>query len=155
MIHAVFYTVLPCPEALFCLIVRHNTERRRKSRNPKPPTTGSLGFLFFRFIFFICIQSFDFILRRLHTQPVLKGLSGNADHVADANSLEETGVCQLIGRRAADAENGCNVIYGVSSVLGRPFFIRCVHNDLLFSIVILTKPAGFSIGKLALSNSPC
>ena len=38
----------------------------------------------------------------LHLQPILKGLPGDADHIADANRLERSGVDELIGRSAAD-----------------------------------------------------
>lgn len=63
------------------------------------------------------------LINVLHLQPILKGLSGDADHVADADRLEQPGVCELIGRSAADTENGCDVIHGVCSALGRPFFV--------------------------------
>ena len=32
-------------------------------------------------------------------QPILKGLPGDADHVADADRLERSGVGELIGRK--------------------------------------------------------
>lgn len=70
----------------------------------------------------IIIQNLNF----LHLQPILKGLSGDADHVADADRLERSGVGELIGRSAADTENGCDVIHGVCSALGRSFFVGCV-----------------------------
>lgn len=63
-----------------------------------------------------------FLLDFLHLQPILKGLSGDADHVTDADRLERSGV----GRSATDTENGCDVIHGVCSALGRSFFVRCV-----------------------------
>ena len=59
----------------------------------------------------------------LHLQPLLKGLPGDADHVADADRLERSGVGELIGRGAADTENSCDVIHGVCSALGRSFFV--------------------------------
>lgn len=31
-----------------------------------------------------------------------------------------------LGRSAADTENGCDVIHGVCSALGRSFFVGCV-----------------------------
>ena len=62
-----------------------------------------------------------FLLDFFHLQPILKGLPGDADHVADADRLEQSGVGELIGRSAADTENGCDVIHGVCSALGRPF----------------------------------
>lgn len=63
----------------------------------------------------------------LYLQPILKGLSGDADHVADADCLKGSGVGQFIGRSAVDtAENGCDVIHGVCSALGRSFFVGCV-----------------------------
>ena len=65
-------------------------------------------------------------LRLLHSQPILKGLPGDADHVADADRLEQSGVGEFIGRSAADTENGCDVIHGVCSALGRSFFVGCV-----------------------------
>ena len=58
-----------------------------------------------------------------HPQPILKGLPGDADHVADADRLERSGVCEFIGRSAANTENGCDVIHCVCSALGRPFFV--------------------------------
>ena len=66
---------------------------------------------------------FRFVVQPLRLQPILKGLSGDADHVADADRLEQSGVGKFIGRSAADTENGCNVIHGVCSALGRPFFV--------------------------------
>lgn len=62
----------------------------------------------------------------LHLQPILKGLPGDADHVADADRLKQSGVGEFIGRSAADTENGCDVIHGVCSALGRSFFVGCV-----------------------------
>lgn len=35
-------------------------------------------------------------------QPIRKGLSEDADHVADTDRLEQSGICELIGRAAAD-----------------------------------------------------
>lgn len=64
-----------------------------------------------------------FLLDFLHLQPILKGLPGDADHVADADYLERSGVGEFIGRSTADTENGCDVIHGVCSALGRPFFV--------------------------------
>ena len=59
----------------------------------------------------------------LHLQPILKGLPGDADHVADADRLEQSGVGEFIGRSSADTENGCDVIHGVCPALRRPFFV--------------------------------
>ena len=56
-------------------------------------------------------------------RPALKGLPGNADHVADADRLEQSGVGEFIGRSAADTKNGCDVIHGVCSALRRSFFV--------------------------------
>ena len=66
---------------------------------------------------------FSFVVQSLRLQPILKGLSGDADHVADADRLEQSGVGEFIGRGAADTENGCDVIHGVCSALGRSFFV--------------------------------
>ena len=71
-------------------------------------------------------QLFRFVVQPLHLQPILKGLPGDADHVADADCLEQSGVGEFIGRSAADTENGCDVIHGVCSALGRTFFVGCV-----------------------------
>lgn len=71
-----------------------------------------------------CLIGLFFLL--LHLQPVLKGLSGDANHVADADRLECSGVGELIGCSAADTENGCDVIHGVCSALERSFFVGCV-----------------------------
>ena len=65
----------------------------------------------------------SFLLEPLLLQPILKGLPGDTDHVADADRLERSGVGELIGRSAADTENGCNVTHGVCSALGRSFFV--------------------------------
>ena len=46
---------------------------------------------------------------------ILKGLSGDTDHVADADFLEQSKVGEFIGRSATDTENGCDVIHGVCS----------------------------------------
>ena len=69
------------------------------------------------------IYLFLFYFNIFHFQPILKGLPGDADHVADADRLEQSGVGEFIGRGAADTENGCDVIHGVCSALGRPFFV--------------------------------
>ena len=61
------------------------------------------------------------IVYPFHLQPILKGLPGDADHVADTDRLEQSRVGEFIGRSAADTENGCDVIHGVCSALGRPF----------------------------------
>ena len=63
------------------------------------------------------------VAQPLHLQPILKGLPGDANHVADADRLECSGVGEFIGRSAADTENGCDVIHGVCPALGRPFFV--------------------------------
>lgn len=71
-----------------------------------------------------CLIGLFFLL--LHLQPILKGLPGDADHVADADRLERSGVCELIGRSTADTENSCDVIHSVCSASGRSFFVGCV-----------------------------
>ena len=63
------------------------------------------------------------VVQPLRLQPVLKGLPGDADHVADADRLEQSGVGELIGRSAADTENDRDVIHSVCPALGRPFFV--------------------------------
>ena len=63
------------------------------------------------------------IVYPFHLQPILKGLSEDADHVADTDRLERSGVGEFIGRSTADTENGCDVIHGVCSALWRPFFV--------------------------------
>ena len=68
-----------------------------------------------------CLIGLFFLL--LHLQPVLKGLPGDADHVTDADRLEQSGVGEFIGRGAANTENDCDVIHGVCPALGRPFFV--------------------------------
>ena len=75
---------------------------------------------------------FSFFVQPLRLQPIFKGLPGNADHVADADRLEQSGVCEFIGRSAADTENGCDVIHGVCSALGRSFFVGCVVVSSIF-----------------------
>lgn len=75
-----------------------------------------------------------FVIQSFHLQPILKGLPGDADHVADADRLEQSGVGELIGRSAADTENGCDVIHGVCPALGRPFFIGRVGAHRLTSL---------------------
>ena len=67
-----------------------------------------------------------FVVQPLRLQPIRKGLPGDANHVADADRLERSGVGELIGRSAADTENGCDVIHGVCSALGRSLFVGCV-----------------------------
>lgn len=71
------------------------------------------------------IFSLRFLVQSFHLQPILKGLSGDADHVANADRLEQSGVGEFIGRAAADTENGCDVIHGVCPALGRPFSVGC------------------------------
>ena len=72
------------------------------------------------------IFSLHFLAQSFQLQPILKGLPGDADHVADADRLERSGVGEFIGRSAADTENGCDVIHGVCSALGRSFFVGCI-----------------------------
>ena len=48
---------------------------------------------------------FHLVVQTLCLQPILKGLPGDADYVADADCLEQSGVDEFIGRSAADAEN--------------------------------------------------
>lgn len=64
-------------------------------------------------------------MQNLHLQPIFKELPGDADHVADADRFEQSGVGEFIGRGAADTENGRDVIHGVYSALGRAFFVGC------------------------------
>lgn len=66
---------------------------------------------------------FRFVVQPLRLQPILKGLPGDADHVADADRLEQSGVGEFIGRGAADPENDRDVIHSVCPALGRPFFV--------------------------------
>ena len=47
------------------------------------------------------------------------------DHITNADRLKQSGIRKSIGRGAADTEDGCDVIHGVCSVLGRPFFVGC------------------------------
>ena len=84
-------------------------------------------------------QLFYFVVQPLCLQPILKGLSGDADHVADADRLERSGVGELIGRSAADTENGCDVIHGVCSALRRPFFVGA-HKTISLANSILKWP---------------
>ena len=73
------------------------------------------------------------IVQPLRLQPVLKGLPGDADR------LECSGVGELIGRGAADTENGCDVIHGVCPALGHPFFVGA-HKMILPANSILKWP---------------
>ena len=84
-------------------------------------------------------QLFRFVVQPLRLQPILKGLSGDADHVADADCLEQSGVGEFIGGGAADTENGCNVTHGVCSALGRSFFVGA-HKMILPANSILKWP---------------
>ena len=84
-------------------------------------------------------QLFYFVVQPLRLQPILKGLPGDADHVADADRLEQSGVGELIGRSAADTENGCDVIHGVCPALGCPFFVGA-HKMILPANSILKWP---------------
>lgn len=81
----------------------------------------------------------SFVVQPLRLQPLLKGLPGDADHVADADCFEQSGVSEFIGRGAADTENGCDVIHGVCSALGRPFFVGA-HKMILPANSILKWP---------------
>ena len=84
-----------------------------------------------------CLIGLFFLL--LHLQPVLKGLPGDADHVTDADRLEQSGVGEFIGRGAANTENDCDVIHGVCPALGRPFFVGA-HKMILPANSILKWP---------------
>ena len=79
------------------------------------------------------------VVQPLRFQPILKRLPGDADHVADTDCLEQSGVGEFIGRSAADTENGCDVIHGVCSALGRPFFVGA-HKMILPANSILKWP---------------
>lgn len=81
-----------------------------------------------------CNSLLHFVVQSLRLQPILKGLPGDADHVADADRLEQSGVGELIGRSAADTENGYDVIHGVCPALGRPFFVGRVGAHRLTSL---------------------
>ena len=59
----------------------------------------------------------------LPLQPILKGLSGDTDYVADTDRLQQSEIGEFIGRAAADTENDCDVIHSVRSALGHPFFV--------------------------------
>ena len=45
---------------------------------------------------------FCFVVQALAFQSIPKGFSGDADHVANTDYLEQSGVGELIGRSAAD-----------------------------------------------------
>lgn len=79
------------------------------------------------------------VVQPLCLQPILKGLPGDADHIADADRFEQSGVGEFIGQSAADTENGCDVIHGVCSALGRSFFVGA-HKMILPANSILKWP---------------
>lgn len=62
-------------------------------------------------------------LNFLRLQSPLKRLPGDADHVADEDRLEHSGVDGFIGRGTADTENGCDITHGVCPAFGRTFFV--------------------------------
>ena len=84
-------------------------------------------------------QLFRFVVQPLHLQPILKGLPGDADHVADADRLEQSGAGEFIGRGAANTENGCDVIHGVCSALGHPFFVGCAGVHIMIFPLLMDK----------------
>ena len=66
-------------------------------------------------------QLFYFVVQPLHLQPILKGLPGDANHVADTDRLEQAGVGEFIGRSAADTENGAMSFTVYVLLWGVPF----------------------------------
>ncbi len=64
-----------------------------------------------------------FLFHFLHLHLVLKGLPGDADHIADVDCLEQSGIGEFIGQSADDTENGCDVIRSICPALWCPFFI--------------------------------
>lgn len=76
------------------------------------------------------------MLSNLSTSANLRGFLGNADHVADADYLEQSRVNEFIGRAMADTENGCDVIRGVCFALEHLFF---AGRTGVHSIVLLVK----------------
>ena len=95
---------------------------------------------------------FLYVSKALRLQPILKGLPGDADHVADADRLEQSWVCEFIGRSAADTENGCDVIHGVCSALGRPFFVGA-HKWSFLANRILKWPPGSPLSQRVPANT--
>lgn len=85
------------------------------------------------------IFSLHFLAQSFQLQPILKGFPGDADHVSNTDCLERSGVCEFVGRSTADTENGCDVIHGVCSALGRPFFVGA-HKMILPANSILKCP---------------
>ena len=67
----------------------------------------------------------------LHLQSIFKELSEDANHVADADRLEQPRVGKFIGRVAANTEKGCDVVHGVCSALRRPFSLVLIKQSLL------------------------
>ena len=61
------------------------------------------------------------------------------DHVANADRLEQSRVCEFISRSAADTENGCDVIHSVCSALRRSFFVGA-HKTISLANMILKWP---------------
>ena len=64
-----------------------------------------------------------FLFHFLHLHPVLKGLPRGADHIADVDCLEQSGIGESIGQSADDTKNGCDVIHSICPALCCPFFI--------------------------------
>lgn len=92
---------------------------------------------------------FSFVIHPLYLQPVIKGLSGDTNHVADADCLESSGVGAFISRSTADTENGRNVIHGVCPALGCPFSLV-----LSLSNSILKQPPESSVIRLLIVRFP-
>lgn len=65
---------------------------------------------------------------KLHIfQPILKGLSGNANSIADANGSEVIFLDKPIGSGKTDIEDGCNVGHGVSPTFLLRVFLFVTH----------------------------
>ena len=60
----------------------------------------------------ICILLY-FLVQHLYFQSILKELSGDSDHVDNANHIERFVVGELIGCIGLNTENLCNIIHGV------------------------------------------
>ena len=65
---------------------------------------------------------------KLHIfQPILKGLSGNADGIPDANGGEVVFLDKPIGSGKTDIEDGCNIGHGVSPTFLLRVFLFVTH----------------------------
>lgn len=76
---------------------------------------------------FKCLLSF--VVQTLTFQSIFEGFPEDADHVADKDRFEQSGVGEFMDRAAADTEDSYNIFYEISVCLWYRYFLQ-------FSIIL-------------------